>query len=269
MLHSAGSAILGHRRLRGAQLRRHPLLPRRRPLQRSPKPPLPLLPRSLRPPEQKGTGKGSFLAAAATSRSHFLPNMAAMAAPAAGKSRPPRAGQRRCQRQGREGDVTLCSAQPRPLSRDLLRRRGGARAARPGSTVALRRRREAVAGLAGQQPPAAWEPIGLPLVEGAGLWEGWGQTGRGLREGGASPQRWEEGAVGRVLEVLHLLGERVCGNTAGVNLGRGAAGGMEPLPSRLWGSGRAPLCASGSVLRSGLGCRPGGCEGGATRGRSG
>lgn len=113
MLHSAGSAILGQRRLRGAQLRRHPPLPLHRRLRGgSREPPLPPLPGSLRPPKQKGKGKGSFLAAAAASRSHFLPNMAAMAAPAAGKPRPSLAGQRRRRRRG--GGVTSPTAAPGP-----------------------------------------------------------------------------------------------------------------------------------------------------------
>lgn len=87
MLHSAGSAILGHRRLRGAQLRRRQLPPPHRPRRGSRKPPWPGNPR---PSRQEGKGKGSFLAAAAASRSHFLPNMAPAMAAAAAAPAPPR-----------------------------------------------------------------------------------------------------------------------------------------------------------------------------------
>ena len=119
MLHSAGSAILGRRRPRGAQLRR--CLFRSGALPAAVPPP----PGGPRPPEREGKGKGSYPAAAAASRFHFLPNMAAMAAPQPARPNTPFAGRRRGRRRAGWGDVTLCRARPCPLGWGAPRRRSG------------------------------------------------------------------------------------------------------------------------------------------------
>lgn len=142
MLHSAGSAILGHCRLRGAQFRRRQLPPSHHPRRGSRKPPWPGNPR---PPRQEGKGKGSFLAAAAASRSHFLPNMApAMAAAAAAPAPPRRWG-------GRVTSPTAAPAPPPPLPSAQARHRPRAGGAVPAG------------------PPGALAGAGLPQAGGAAM----------------------------------------------------------------------------------------------------
>lgn len=263
MLHSAGSAILGQRRLRGAQLRRRPLLPLRRPLREwgggSRKPPLP---GSLRPAQAEEKREGLL-----PGRHRRLPLSLPPQYGSHGgacsrhRPRPSLAGQRRRRRRGREGDVTLRSAQPRPLGRDPLRRRADGRAAGPGAT-----RSPDGAGakrLLGQRRgcrPRVRRPWDRPGAKRAGLPLRGGREGGIMARGAAAdscPLPAVPGAAPSPLSPPRSPIRMERSGFEGARLGLTSAtvlqGGMRRRPAALAGSGRSPLHA----WRGGGGSRAG------------